>query len=394
MMDPTRRSVAGLCAAALIVAWPAGAGAQDPLERGLDAVEDVLRTLDGVTTRGARPDHTIVIEGTGGGTRYTISGGGSLRQVEGRVHGIDATVDRNDRVRGDRAEGGVQGGADAFLVRGSLPDIVLSNPRAADIVVDGEPYHTVVIDGRAGRPGQTGYTISGGGWLEQVDGALGGLGVTAQREDRVSGRRATGTVAAGLDGYRVFGALPEVRLDRPARAAVIVDQVRRGGGGSGGGGGGLVRDHVSIEFDTDRPGGDYRDFATARANPNRCANQCDADRRCEAFTYVPPGVQGPDAHCWLKDEVPAARRRAGMVSGVKRSPLPQNVNTDRPGGDYRDFAMNAAEPTRCAAACAREGRCRAYTYVPPGLQGAAAHCWLKDRPTRRERSEGLVSGSK
>ncbi|MGA9521202.1 MAG: PAN domain-containing protein [Myxococcaceae bacterium] len=55
---------------------------------------------------------------------------------------------------------------------------------------------------------------------------------------------------------------------------------------------------------------------------------------------------------------------------------------DRPGSDILNFefedgdvAQNAAA---CAAACQNEQRCRAWTYVRPGVQGPKSRCWLKD----------------
>jgi hypothetical protein len=385
-----------LAAAVAAAAWPAGASAQVNVDEGLQAVEDILSTITGNLPRDqGQPRHTIIVEGLGtGGTDYTIDGGGRLAQVEGTIHGFNATVGPNDVVRRNRAEGGVRGGNDAFLVYGRLPDIVLDNPRAADLWVDGEPYHTVVIDGTAGRRGRTGYTISGGGQLRQVDGRVGGLDVNIQPDDTVRGTRAEGTVSSGLDGYRVFGALPTVQLEHPARAAVIVDQVRQDSQQRPPRGRPDKGEFVNVEVDTDRPGGDYRNFALDRPRPNRCISACNNEQRCEAYTYVPPGVQGPDARCWLKDTVPDARTESGMISGVKRSPLPQRVNVDRTGGDYRDFAMRAAAPTRCATACARQNRCQAYTYVPPGRQGPDAHCWLKSRVPNASRAAGLVSGVK
>jgi len=151
---------------------------------------------------------------------------------------------------------------------------------------------------------------------------------------------------------------------------------------------------VTVEPDTDRPGSDYRSFDLAAADPDRCANTCENEARCEAYTYVPPGRQAASARCWLKDSVPRARTSQGNVSGVKGSPMPQNMDVNRGGRDYRNFAMAAAEPTRCAEACADESRCRAYTYVPPGRQGPAARCWLKDGVPPASDADGLVSGVK
>jgi len=53
------------------------------------------------------------------------------------------------------------------------------------------------------------------------------------------------------------------------------------------------------------------------------------------------------------------------------------VGIDRPGSDYRSFEMPQPDPGACQAICAREGPCRAWTFVRPGVQGPRARCWLK-----------------
>ena len=68
---------------------------------------------------------------------------------------------------------------------------------------------------------------------------------------------------------------------------------------------------------------------------------------------------------------------------------------NRPGMDYRHFDLKEPLPERCREACAQEGRCKAYTYVRPGIQGALAHCWLKQAVPKPERvSWYCVSGVK
>ena len=68
-------------------------------------------------------------------------------------------------------------------------------------------------------------------------------------------------------------------------------------------------------------------------------------------------------------------------------------NTDRPGSDYNSFDLPAADPQMCAARCQQDGRCHAFTYVSPGIQGANARCWLKHRaPNPQGGRAGLVSG--
>lgn len=72
----------------------------------------------------------------------------------------------------------------------------------------------------------------------------------------------------------------------------------------------------SLEYNTDRPGQDYRNFDLPEARPELCQAQCGAEPECQAFTYVQPGVQGPSARCWLKSGVPAAGTSSCCISGV------------------------------------------------------------------------------
>jgi hypothetical protein len=67
---------------------------------------------------------------------------------------------------------------------------------------------------------------------------------------------------------------------------------------------------------------------------------------------------------------------------------------DRAGSDYRDFDLDEADPSQCQKVCAENDRCKAFTYVKPGMQGNAARCWLKDEVAGRSEAPGLVSGIK
>jgi hypothetical protein len=73
---------------------------------------------------------------------------------------------------------------------------------------------------------------------------------------------------------------------------------------------------TSTEPDTNRFGGDYVGLDLSQPKPIWCAAYCAQDARCRAYSYVPPGVQGPQAKCWLKDSVPATGYAPGVVSGV------------------------------------------------------------------------------
>ena len=99
----------------------------------------------------------------------------------------------------------------------------------------------------------------------------------------------------------------------------------------------LAADPSGLEQATNRPGGDYRNFDMAAPNPSDCQAACKADPECRAFTYVKPGVQGPQARCWLKNDVPPAHRDPNCVSGVTvRAP---------------DTGCGNCVATTCASAC-------------------------------------------
>ena len=53
------------------------------------------------------------------------------------------------------------------------------------------------------------------------------------------------------------------------------------------------------------------------------------------------------------------------------------LNTDRPGFNYRNFDLTAADANPCRAQCEAETQCLSWTYVAPGVQGVNARCWLK-----------------
>jgi hypothetical protein len=157
----------------------------------------------------------------------------------------------------------------------------------------------------------------------------------------------------------------------------------------------VIANMVTREQGTDRPGMDYRNFELVDANPGLCAQQCAEENRCKAYTFVPPGVQGKNARCWLKGDVPGKQSQQGLVSGLKTSVrVPMESNLNLPGSDYKNFDLAAAEPARCASACATDPRCEAYTYVKPGVQGNNARCWLKDAVPNRVQGNCCVSGIK
>ena len=160
-----------------------------------------------------------------------------------------------------------------------------------------------------------------------------------------------------------------------------------------------------MERDTDRAGQDYKNFDLALPEPMLCANACMGEPNCKAWTYVKPGVQGNSARCWLKNSVPGASPNDCCVSGVKGkggAPIvPTSIwkygmerDTDRAGQDYKNFDLASPEPMLCANACMGEAKCKAWTYVKPGVQGNSARCWLKNSIPGASPNDCCVSGVK
>jgi PAN domain len=211
-----------------------------------------------------------------------------------------------------------------------------------------------------------------------------------------------------------------------------------------------------LEPGTNRRGSDYRNFDLPVPRPEDCQSACMNEPQCVAFTYVNPGVQGPNPRCWLKDNVPAPQADDCCVSGTKAAggpppsawqgapPPPSNApppsawqgtpppppnapplsawqgappsnapppsawqgtppppprggfepGIDRPGGDYRSFNLPAPRPEMCREACFGDMQCRAFTYVNPGVQASEARCWLKSVVPPAHSNGCCVSGVK
>ena len=77
-------------------------------------------------------------------------------------------------------------------------------------------------------------------------------------------------------------------------------------------------DDQTMEWNTNRPGQDYKSFTLSKADPSLCRDACNRESRCKAWTYVKPNKgQGPKPRCWLKHSVPGPREYDCCVSGVK-----------------------------------------------------------------------------
>jgi len=74
---------------------------------------------------------------------------------------------------------------------------------------------------------------------------------------------------------------------------------------------------VSIQAGMDRMGGDYKGFALGQPDPQLCRQACADDGACRSYTYVNPGLKGPQAMCFLKNATPPATANDCCTSGQK-----------------------------------------------------------------------------
>jgi len=71
----------------------------------------------------------------------------------------------------------------------------------------------------------------------------------------------------------------------------------------------------TLDVDVDRPGSDYSTFALGSPDATLCRDACCKDLRCAAWTYVKPGIQGPNPICYLKTPIPNSNPNACCSSG-------------------------------------------------------------------------------
>jgi hypothetical protein len=148
----------------------------------------------------------------------------------------------------------------------------------------------------------------------------------------------------------------------------------------------------------DRPGSDISNIVLPSPIPEICQQQCADNASCRAWTYVNPGVQGPQARCYLKGSMPLETGNNCCTSGIKVDLHPTNMHSlegrkDRPGADFANFNLPTPDFRLCQGECANNGTCRAWTYVEPN-GGNGPHCWLKNAIPLLTDSGLCVSGSK
>jgi hypothetical protein len=146
----------------------------------------------------------------------------------------------------------------------------------------------------------------------------------------------------------------------------------------------------------DMPGGDYANFPAGSAFV--CRNTCGGESRCQGWTWVKPGLQGPAGHCWLKSPIPLPPLvkndccSSGSHENIDAHDLQAENRTDRPGSDYTNFDSDGWQS--CQAACAGQDRCASWSYVQPGVQGPHGRCWLKTIVARPVDNANVISGVK
>jgi hypothetical protein len=144
----------------------------------------------------------------------------------------------------------------------------------------------------------------------------------------------------------------------------------------------------------DMPGFDYNNFNADSTFV--CRDSCGGDPRCQGWTWVKPGIQGPSGHCWLKFKLPSLVKNNCCASGprnfISASDLRAEDQTDRPGLDLSHGPMDSWNA--CQQACAGNAACSAWSWVRPGGQGPRGQCWLKSAVPNPVSNALVISGVK
>ncbi|HTQ79332.1 MAG TPA: PAN/Apple domain-containing protein [Thermoanaerobaculia bacterium] len=172
-------------------------------------------------------------------------------------------------------------------------------------------------------------------------------------------------------------------INPAGRSLEAITGVKSGYGGGPGGWGNLTE-----EWGYDRGGNDYSSFDSRGVTD--CKRACATDRRCQAYTFLTRS-----STCYLKDRAGFPRRTNGAVTGAKGGGgfnpfiggLTEETGYDRRGDDYSRFFARGLDA--CKAACRRDSRCRAYSFLQ-----SSGDCYLKNRINSREYNPDAVTGYK
>ena len=103
-------------------------------------------TLDGEAAHvGQRPNHTLVIEGTGPNTGYSFATNGLIKKND--AHG--ASKNPLDKVNAYGAAGAVGSGKDAYTIDGELQAFEFDQNGALEVTIDGKSAHVGQLPDRA-----------------------------------------------------------------------------------------------------------------------------------------------------------------------------------------------------------------------------------------------------
>ncbi len=177
----------------------------------------------------------------------------------------------------------------------------------------------------------------------------------------------------------------------------------------------LVRNHLNAadEGPRDRM---YVNFMSASNVMNgNCADpfpmygtpRCIATRlNAEAHNYLVDGdgqrtglLMADFPQLWLPEAIIPLNAQSGIPSSRSENGQYQSGTTleygiDRPGLDYMVFALRESRPELCRSACFADApRCKAFSYVAPGIQGLQAMCYLKSGISVPQLSAHNVAGT-
>jgi PAN domain-containing protein len=76
-------------------------------------------------------------------------------------------------------------------------------------------------------------------------------------------------------------------------------------------------EHFRLEYNWDRPGGDYAQ--RAERTPESCRTACGGDPTCQAFTFIKPAAGAAAGQCFLKRTVPASVANPCCISEKRKS---------------------------------------------------------------------------
>ena len=146
-----------------------------------------------------------------------------------------------------------------------------------------------------------------------------------------------------------------------------------------------------------RPGSDLRHIDFPAPPPNSfstqstlCQAACAKDASCQSWTLVNPGIQGPNARCWIKGRIPEPKADVCCTSGVVTKKL--ELETDRAGMDFQKIELPQPKFSACQGACEGDRKCQAWTYVKPGVQVSNARCYLKNAIPAARTNNCCISG--